>query len=80
MINTKSDKKHKRQRFMYFNNILPVLQVLPLSIVDKMVNVRLVSWGATSERVVKGFEDIWATKSTHSASAEVAYRVVAEGD
>ena len=40
-----------------------------------MVNVRLVPEGMTSERVVKGFEDIWATKSTHSASAEVA-----EGD
>ena len=52
-----------------------VLQVLPLSV----VNVRLVPWGKSSERVVKGFEDIWATKSTHSASAEVAYRVVAEG-
>ena len=45
-----------------------------------MVNVRLVPGGKTSERVVKGFEDIWATNSTHSASAEVAYRVVAEGD
>ena len=44
------------------------------------MNVRLVLWGKSSERVVKGFEDIWATKSTHSASAEVAYRVVAEGD
>ena len=61
---------------MYFNAILPVLQVLPLFLGDKVVNVRLVPWGATSERVVKGFEDIWATNSTHSASVEVGYLVV----